>query len=263
MSARILPADENFSNTSAGFNIWVPVDTPNGLLEFESVEYFESHSDGVVHLSVDVNYGSRKGATSNPAAPPAEIGIQLPVMGASVVRCDDGAVCQITTKDGYWPPNTLLIANKDSAGDPLTHVDIDLGGVEGLGFTVTNSRVQVRLPTAYPDVPEARIPPAPKSPAVDDVGVVYKIPDANKFTWGSPTPRISALWDSKNSSVDALAYWEYWHENAPAPFIGIRDDVLDKQSRATFNAGVWLGIAGASLVAALQAVLAGITLRRS
>jgi len=105
----------------------------------------------------------------------------------------------------------------------------------GLGFVESDGQVAVELPRLA-DV---------KSGAFS--GVEYHIKDAASYQWSGeqPFPGIEgAIWEESNATLS----------NHQVVASGVREDVQSRNSDLTFIAGVIVGIAGAALIAAGQAV---------
>jgi hypothetical protein len=189
--------------------------------------------------------------------------IDLPRQGAVVTRCAGGFVenrkqasadCQITP--GFDNPR-LVIKRTLAAGQSNFVAMARIIGSPGIWLSATPSHADIRLPIIYDagsyvgSIPHSAIP----------VVAAYYMPEAPKWSWSGILPMQVAehfvTWNSgddhptgQSSPISGV------QEDIPPPISGVRQDVIESDSNKVFIAGALLGIAGGSLIAAVQSAVA-------
>jgi hypothetical protein len=180
----------------------------------------------------------------------AERNLSLPETGAAVGDC---AVtysypysCRVdSSSDGR--DQLIIVFEPMDQFDSAFYARVELTNISGVGFRTTASRTQVRFPRyrvfgdprsiRWAEPGEATSTSLPR-----DVSVDYTIAEADKYEWASPAPGVVTS-KGPDGQFDVRSLWRYSNESVPSPVVGVCQDVLDENSRKTFIAGIWVGIA--------------------
>ncbi len=251
---------------SPDFTISIPSLQNNGkdVPPVSQLVYYETHTSRGIDINVGVTYDNKLVAGAISEEPPSIIVTLPPQPGAKVDECESTnhlkSPCEVHSRD---MENYLVIpfASRTPFESGGYGAHLVLSGIDGVAFRTTASRMQVHFPSYFADAstfgfdPNERLDPT----LPHDVFVSYAVDNADKYSWTDPAPIVNTyIEEAVNGHASqwtrvAIARWDYRNTHVPLPLTGVRDDVLDKQAHDTFKAGIWLGIGGSALIAALQA----------
>lgn len=207
--------------------------TPDDIAQLNYLIFEERHSDpDVVEIHVTAMVSS-----SIPDQPPlVPMSLQFgSTRDVQLLGCDDGQ------------GKALVLCNKDSFGlDLITPLrpggfgefTVRLRGVQGIGFVQDGTEVEAQVPTV-------------NLPVSEYAAAVYAIDEASSYTWQGSRPlttQSEAQWSWSGSNKQSGG------DNATAH--GVRHDVQTLNEELTFVAGALVGLAGAALIASVQALYA-------
>jgi hypothetical protein len=191
---------------------------------------------------------------------PVEINLDLPVPKVNVA-CHDltpnagcvEAISNAALKGGFAPALHIPVYRTQVEGKINAHSSyiafaIDVKGIDGLGFSTNRTRAKVSFPGVVM-----------KSPTPSDSGqpltvvTTAGLPGAEKYSWTErPLGQDdnSVVWDYQASVSDSTG--------SKAPIAGVRDDVLRRDGRRDFWAGILFGVAGAAVIGFAQSIYTAI-----
>jgi hypothetical protein len=272
-----------------------------GPLRVTSIAYQENHGDpwrdgGLTYIpapneaggvNVSINVVWDRPTISDV---PVEVAVSLPdaaMTGGSAV-CDTQLTINIPNQTGGWTASpgsaldrscvidrkmdllphlvlrSLIKAQQSSRG--LTaptgfFLTARVTNIDGIGFTTSRTRAETHLPvgSSPTDIPVLRSPTdIPVAASSTDMKVTYRIPSADQFSWSEQT--------ADRTSGD-FTEWRYRSGGIvappPAPSSGIRQDLLEQNSRNAFLGGVLLAIAGGGIIPLVQLLFRIIETRHS
>lgn len=269
ISGRTAPPKEDLSMMPAVFEVYVPpLSVGDSQVPPKILYYAEVHTPNMVVITIILKYDQR---TAGIQQGPRNINLLLPETGSKVV-----GDCSITWSVEKWCHVGPAENGRDAlyiGFEPVSDFEgsltatAELSDISGIGFKTTAWRTQVRFPGfrvfGDPNPVDLTVPEEPTPADLPlDVSASYQIADPDRYEWGSPAPRI-IHYTEPSGDPGVASVWRYSNENIPSPVVGLRQDVLDDNSRKNFIAGIWVGIGGGALVALLEAVLAVAFTRRN
>lgn len=153
--------------------------------------------------------------------------------------------------EDYKDVNRLRITTEIPKGQASFFLHLVFRHTKGIGFSSSPSRIEIRQPQLIwfdPRDPSSGPLPLVGPPTVELRDAFlhsrYYIANADQASWTGTPPR----------ATDDEAEWNFKGLEAPPAATGTWDDVVQRDSDQNFTAGVLLGIFGAALIAAAQAI---------
>lgn len=178
------------------------------------------------------------------------VSIDLPKYAGVVARCANRFETEFSPADCHIEDRSLVISGAVTPQSDGFVVVARVIGIPGVWLSATSAHADARLPLIYDQ--HRNMGSAEQS--AFPVSIQFDIPEAPKWSWSGDLPKVGPTYVSWDYTVDAKS--SISSDRKPSPISGVRDDVVDANTNKVFIAGVLLGVAGGSLLAAFQSGVA-------